>query len=99
MKSVKKQPARCFDYMAHHISVFLRLAVGILETRAFKINKFCFNLFLILCFKNVFSFQEGDFCPLSHPLHEVNFSLFIVLSSQSVHKLSGVSSTSVVTSI
>ena len=54
MKSVKMQPARCFDYMVHHISVLLRLVVGILETRAFKINKFCFNLFLILYFKNVF---------------------------------------------
>lgn len=55
MKSVKMQPtARCFDYMVHHISVLLTLVVGILGPRAFKINKFCFNLFLILYFKNVF---------------------------------------------
>lgn len=44
-------------------------------------------------------FQEEDFYLLSHPLYEVNFPHFISLSSQSVHKLSGVSSTSVVMSI
>lgn len=55
MKSVKQQPARCFDYTMRHISMFPRLAVLILESQGFKINTFCFNLFLFFTLKMFYS--------------------------------------------